>query len=63
MISHMRTTLFLLVFLSFTACQGILDKDPIAILDAGSYFQTEADAIQALNAAYQPLVFSNENNN
>jgi len=59
----MRTTLFLLVFLSFTACQGILDKDPIAILDAGSYFQTEADAIQALNAAYQPLVFSNENNN
>ncbi len=61
--SFMRTTLFLLVFLSFTACQGILDKEPIAILDAGSYFQTEADAVQALNAAYQPLVFSNENNN
>jgi len=45
------------------SCQGILDKEPIATLDAGSFFQTEADAVQALNAAYQPLLFSNENNN
>lgn len=49
--------------LSLSACQGILDKEPIAILDAGSFFQTEDDAVQALNAAYQPLVFSNNNNN
>lgn len=45
------------------ACQSILDKDPIATLDAGSFFQTEADAIQAVNAAYKPLTFSNPNNN
>ena len=49
--------------LAFTACTGILDKEPIATLDAGSFFQTEDDAVQALNAAYQPLVFSNTNNN
>ena len=44
-------------------CNGILDKDPIATLDAGSFFQNEEDAIQAVNAAYNPLLFSNENNN
>ncbi len=54
--------LFLLIF-SCTACQGILDKEPIAILDAGSFFQTEADAVQAMNAAYQPLLFNNTNGN
>lgn len=52
-----------LLLLSLVSCQGILDKDPIATLDSGSFFQTEADAVQALNAAYQPLVFSSTNNN
>ena len=49
--------------LLFASCQGILDKEPIATLDAGSFFQTEDDAEQALNAAYQPLVLSSTNNN
>ena len=49
--------------LALASCQGILDKEPIATLDAGSFFQTEDDAVQALNAAYQPLLFSNDNNN
>lgn len=44
-------------------CSGVLDKEPLGILDAGSFFKTADDAIQALNAAYQPLLFSNENNN
>lgn len=55
--------LLLFLALSATACQGILDKEPIAILDAGSFFQTEADAVQAMNAAYQPLLFNNSNGN
>ena len=45
------------------SCKGFLDKDPIATLDAGSFFQTQGDAIQAINAAYKPLTFSNPNNN
>ncbi len=45
------------------SCQGILDKDPLGTLDAGSFFQTADDAIQALNAAYEPLMFNNSNNN
>ena len=54
--------LFAIVF-SLISCKGFLDKDPIATLDAGSFFQTEDDAIQAMNAAYKPLTFSNANNN
>jgi starch-binding outer membrane protein, SusD/RagB family len=57
-----KYTLFTAVLL-LTACKGFLDKDPIATLDAGSFFQTEADAIQAINAAYKPLTFSTGNNN
>lgn len=54
---------FAVITLVSFSCSGILDKDPIAILDAGSYFQTQEDAEQAINAAYNPLLFSNSNNN
>ena len=46
-----------------SSCLGILDKEPIATLDTASFFKTEDDAVQALNAAYHPLVFSSTNNN
>ena len=49
--------------IALSSCTGILDKEPIATLDAGSFFQTEADAVQALNAAYGPLLFNNRNGN
>ncbi len=52
-----------LSLLTLWSCEGILDKEPIAILDAGSFFQSEADAVQAINAAYSPLLFNNKNNN
>ncbi len=45
------------------SCTGILDKEPLGILDAGSFFKTADDAQQALNAAYQPLLISNDNKN
>ena len=57
------TYLFILSCLAFTSCQGILDKDPLGTLDAGSFFKTSSDAVQAVNAAYEPLLFNNENNN
>ncbi|MFZ4633559.1 MAG: RagB/SusD family nutrient uptake outer membrane protein [Saprospiraceae bacterium] len=55
--------ILLFPLLLLCACEGILDKEPIATLDAGSFFQTEADAVQALNAAYRPLLFCSNNNN
>lgn len=59
----MKKSLVVLALLSLVSCQGILEKDPLGTLDAGSFFQTADDAIQAVNAAYQPLLFSNSNNN
>ena len=61
----MRSTAFFLLFLALGvfSCEGILDKEPIATLDAGSFFQTENDAVQAINAAYRPLLFNNDNGN
>ena len=58
----MKYTLIAVVLL-LASCNSILDKDPIATLDAGSFFQTQEDAIQAVNAAYKPLTFSNGNSN
>ncbi len=53
----------LLAMISLTACESILDKEPIATLDAASFFQTYDDALQATNAAYRSLLFNNDNNN
>jgi starch-binding outer membrane protein, SusD/RagB family len=58
-----QTYTLLAALLILNSCKGFLDKDPIATLDAGSFFQTQADAIQAINAAYKPLTFSTSNNN
>lgn len=59
----MKPYLYTLFLLTFASCAGILDKEPIATFDAGSFFQTEDDAVQAMNAAYQPLLFNNDNKN
>ncbi|MCK6693006.1 MAG: RagB/SusD family nutrient uptake outer membrane protein [Thermoanaerobaculia bacterium] len=59
----MKSLKYLLCLLPLAACTGILEKEPIATLDAGSYFQTEDDAVQAINAAYGSLPFNNDNKN
>ncbi len=58
-----QTYLLLISLLSLLSCEGILDKDPLGTLDVGSFLQTSDDAIQAINAAYEPLLFNNNNNN
>ncbi|MEK7258006.1 MAG: RagB/SusD family nutrient uptake outer membrane protein [Bacteroidota bacterium] len=55
--------LLFIAVLTLASCENILDKDPLGTLDAGSFFQTAADAEQAINAAYEPLLFNNTNNN
>lgn len=59
----MKKLFVFIAIISLISCQGILDKDPLGTLDAGSFFQTANDAEQAINAAYQPLLFSSGNNN
>ena len=45
------------------ACNGLLDREPLGRLDADVFFKTAEDAIQAVNAAYQPLLINNANDN
>lgn len=54
---------FAAIILFSFACNNLLDRDPLGRLDADAFFKTADDAIQAVNAAYQPLLISNENNN
>src|SRR5688572_9823492 len=49
--------------LSIIGCDQLLDRDPLGRLDADAFFKTADDAIQAVNAAYQPLLINNSNNN
>lgn len=55
--------ILLLATLALASCEGILDKEPLGILDADSFFKTADDAVQATNAAYGPLLINNTNNN
>lgn len=55
--------IILSICLVFCSCSDILDKEPIGILDTGSFFKTSDDALQAVNAAYEPLMFNSANNN
>lgn len=58
-----RLTILLLGLLALTGCNDLLDREPLGRLDAGSFFQTGGDAVSAINAAYEPLMFNNANNN
>jgi hypothetical protein len=60
---YWKQILALGVWLLCSTCSGILNKDPIGILDTGSFFQTAQDVEQAVNAAYNSLLFNNDNNN
>jgi len=53
----------LAVLLLLFGCDKALDKEPLGRLDAGSFFKSAEDAIQVLNACYEPLLINNNNNN
>jgi hypothetical protein len=46
---------FLLLLLSLVSCKKYLDKAPLGTINSSNFFQTSDDAINAINAAYQPL--------
>lgn len=55
--------LLLVISSLWISCGNVLDKEPLGVLDADNYFKTAEDAIQGINATYQPLLMNNENNN
>lgn len=40
---------------ALTSCSDFLDKEPLNSIGTENFFQTESDAIAAINGAYQPL--------
>ena len=61
--NYLLKGLALVILICCFSCADRLDKDPLGILDAGSFFNSTDDALKAVNAAYGPLLFSNDNNN
>jgi hypothetical protein len=51
-----------LVFLANTGCKKFLDTEILGKYPETEFYQTQAQAILAINAAYQPLAFSSPQN-
>ena len=50
-----KYTAIVLVLLLATGCSKFLDKAPLDSVNTSNFWQTESDAISAINGAYQPL--------
>lgn len=55
--------LIFLLFLSNTGCKKFITKEIVGDYPESQFYKTQAQAILAINAAYQPLAFTNANNN
>ena len=51
----MKKILLLLPFILTMSCTDYLEEEPVSFLSDAQFYQTESDAIAAVNAAYQPL--------
>ena len=55
--------LILVLFLSIGGCKKFITKDVVGQYPESEFYTTEAQAVLAINAAYQPLAFTTSNNN
>ncbi len=51
----MKKILLLCMLSLLMGCEGYLDEEPVSFLSDDQFYQTENDAIAAVNAAYQPF--------
>lgn len=58
-----QTFLMLLIFFSITGCKKFITKDIVGQYPESQFYTTQAQALLAINAAYQPLGFTTANNN
>lgn len=58
-----HSLIFLLLLLSATGCKKFITKDVVGQYPEGDFYKTPAQALLAVNAAYQPLAFTTSNNN
>lgn len=61
--SIVQTLLMLLFFFSITGCKKFITKDIVGQYPESQFYTTQAQALLAINAAYQPLGFTTANNN
>ena len=58
-----NTLLILLLFLSIAGCKKYITKNIVGQYPESEFYTTQAQAVLAINAAYQPLAFTTSNNN
>jgi hypothetical protein len=58
-----NTLLILSLFLSITGCKKYITKDVVGQYPESEFYKTQAQALLAINAAYEPLAFTTSNNN
>ncbi|MEP6926383.1 MAG: RagB/SusD family nutrient uptake outer membrane protein, partial [Ginsengibacter sp.] len=58
-----NTLLILSLLLSTTGCKKFITKNVVGQYPENEFYQTQAQALQAINASYQPLAFTTSNNN
>ena len=51
-----KIVFYIIITLSVSGCSKLLNKEPIGVLSENSVYKTESDAIQAITAAYNPLL-------
>jgi starch-binding outer membrane protein, SusD/RagB family len=59
----LKTLLVFLFFLSILGCKKFITKDVVGRYPESDFYKTPAQAVLAINAAYQPLAFTTSNNN
>ncbi|HEU5052855.1 MAG TPA: RagB/SusD family nutrient uptake outer membrane protein [Hanamia sp.] len=52
---YIQLSLLVVFILSITSCRKYLDKVPLDSINTSNFFKTPDDAINAINAAYQPM--------
>src|SRR5690554_6254351 len=60
--SHMKRILYILtslICMTFSGCDDILEKEPLALISSSNAYLTPADAARAMTAAYHPLTGNN----
>ncbi len=55
--------LILSLLLCITGCKKYITKDVVGQYPEGDFYKTQAQALLAVNAAYEPLAFTTSNNN
>lgn len=56
-------TIFVLLLFVLGGCKKFITKEVVGEYPETQFYKTQAQAILAINAAYQPLAFTNANNN